>query len=84
MVLSAQEESLIAVVRALPPDVAVKVLDWACQLADLAGGRIVQWSGSWTDEDLAEATSASLDSFNKLVPQLQILPQKELPAPIPA
>ncbi len=44
MVLSAQEESLISVVRALPPDEAGKVLDWARQLADLAGGRTVQWS----------------------------------------
>jgi hypothetical protein len=63
MVLSPQEESLISVVRALPPDEAGKVLDWACQLADLAGGRAVQWSDSWTDEDLAEATAASLRRF---------------------
>lgn len=63
MVLSAQEESLITVVRALPPVEAVKVLNWACQLADLAGGRIVRWSDSWTDEDLAEATAASLQRF---------------------
>lgn len=63
MVLSAQEESLISVVRALPPDEAGKVLDWAWQLADLAGGRIVQWSDSWTDEDLAEATAAAVLRF---------------------
>ncbi len=63
MVLSAQEESLITVVRALPPDEAGKVLDWACQLADLAGGRTIQWSDTWTDEDLAEATAAALRRF---------------------
>jgi hypothetical protein len=63
MVLSPQEESLISVVRALPPDEAGKVLDWARQLADLAGGRTVQWSDSWTDEDLAEATAAALKRF---------------------
>jgi hypothetical protein len=63
MVLSPQEESLISVVRALPPDEAGKVLDWARQLADLAGGRTVQWSDSWTDEDLAEATAAALRRF---------------------
>ncbi len=63
MVLSAQEESLISVVRALPPDEAGKVLDWAWQLADLAGGRIVQWSDSWTDEDRAEATAAAVLRF---------------------
>jgi hypothetical protein len=46
MVLSPQEESLISVVRALPPEEAGKVLDWARELADLAGGRNVQWSNS--------------------------------------
>jgi hypothetical protein len=46
MVLSPQEESLISVVRALPPEEAGKVLDWARELADLAGGRNVQWSHS--------------------------------------
>ncbi|HTC91692.1 MAG TPA: hypothetical protein VK686_25475 [Bryobacteraceae bacterium] len=63
MTLSPQEESLISVVRALPPDEAGKVLDWARQLADLAGGRTVQWSDSWTDEDLAEATAAAVRRF---------------------
>jgi len=63
MVLSAQEESLISVVRGLPPDEAGKVLDWARQLADLAAGRAVQWSDSWTDEDLAEATAAAVRRF---------------------
>jgi hypothetical protein len=63
MVLSPQEESLISVVRALPPDEAGKVLDWARQLADLAGGRNVQWSDSWTDEDLTEATAAAVRRF---------------------
>jgi len=38
MVLSEQEQSLISVVQALPPAEAVKVLHWACQFADLAGG----------------------------------------------
>jgi hypothetical protein len=63
MVLSAQEESLISVVRALPPEEAGKVLDWARQLADLAGGRPVQWSDSWNDEDLADATAAAVGRF---------------------
>ena len=63
MTLSAQEESLITVVRALPPDEAVKVLGWARQLGDLANGRSVQWSDSWTDEDMADATTAALRRF---------------------
>lgn len=60
MVLSAREESLINVVRALPPVEAGKVLDWARQLADLADGRTVDWSDSWSDEDLADATAAAV------------------------
>jgi hypothetical protein len=63
MVLSAQEESLIGVVRALPPEEAGKVLNWACRLADLARGRTTEWSDSWTDEDLAEATAAAVQRF---------------------
>ena len=65
MVLSPQEESLISVVRALPPDEAGKVLDWACQLADLAGGRTVQWSDTWTDEDVAQATTDAVDRMGR-------------------
>jgi hypothetical protein len=63
VVLSAQEESLISVVRALPPEEAGKVLDWARQLAGLAGGRAIEWSGAWSDEDLAEATAAAVQRF---------------------
>jgi hypothetical protein len=64
MVLSAQEESLISVVRSLPPAEAGKVLDWARQLSDLAGGRPIQWSDSWSDEDLADATAAAVKRFD--------------------
>ena len=63
MVLTEQEELLIGVIRVLPLDEAGKVLNWARQLADLAGGRVVQWSDAWTDEDLAEATSAAVRRF---------------------
>jgi hypothetical protein len=63
MVLSAHEESLINVVRTLPPAEAGKVLVWARQLADFGGQRTVEWSDSWTDEDLAEATVAAVQRF---------------------
>ncbi len=63
MVLSAQEELLISVIRALPPDEAGKMLNWARQLADLADGRAIQWSDSGADEDLADATGAALQRF---------------------
>ena len=63
MVLSQREESLINMVRALPPEEAGKVLDWARELADLAGGRAIEWSDGWTGEDIAEATAASVQRF---------------------
>jgi hypothetical protein len=64
MLLSASEESLIKVVRMLPPEEAAKVLAWAQQLADLGGGRL-EWSDSWSDDDLRQATRASLDRFDQ-------------------
>lgn len=63
MVLSAQEESLINIVRALPPEEAGKVLHWAHQLASLSDGRDFEWCDSWTDEDAAEATSIAVHRF---------------------
>ena len=63
MELSAQEELLISVVRALPADEAGKVLNWARQLADLSNGQAAQWSDSWSDEDLADATAAAVRRF---------------------
>ena len=65
MVLSASEESLIRTVRLLPPAEARKVLDWAQRLADLGGGRRVEWSDSWSDNDLREATLASVERFEQ-------------------
>jgi hypothetical protein len=60
MVLSPQEESLINVVRALPPEEAGKVMNWAQQLADLAAGRLIEWSDSWSDDDLADVTNSAI------------------------
>jgi len=65
MVLSPSEESLINIVRTLPPAEAGKVLDWARQLADLGRERAVEWSESWSEEDLADATAESLRRFDE-------------------
>jgi hypothetical protein len=65
MILSASEESLINVVRALPPEEARKVLGWAQQLAELGRERVIEWSDSWSEEDLADATAASLRRFDE-------------------
>jgi hypothetical protein len=66
MVLNAQEESWINIVRALPPAEAGKVLNWAVELANLAGGRKIDWSDSWSDKDLADATKAAVQRFENL------------------
>ena len=63
--LSPSEQSLIKVVRMLPPDEAGKVLVWARQLADLASDRQVDWSDSWSDDDIEEARIASLKRFEQ-------------------
>ena len=65
MVLTTEEESLIQVVRALPPDEARRILTGAEQLADLAQDRDVEWSDSWTDEDQSDATAASIRNFEE-------------------
>ena len=65
MVLSIQEESLIKLLRALPLEEATKVLTWVNQLADLAPSGEIDWSDTWTDEDLADATAASVRRFEE-------------------
>ncbi len=64
MVLSVHEESLIEIVRSLPPDEAAQILEWARHLGDLAGHLPIEWSDSWSDADLAEASAAAARRFN--------------------
>jgi len=64
--LSENEERLVVVLRALPPDAADQVITWATRLRDLATGRNVDWSATWTEEDLADAQRASLSRFDEL------------------
>ena len=63
--LSETEERLVEAFRALPPDAADQVIAWTTRLRDLANGRSVDWSDTWTDEDLADACRASLSSFDE-------------------
>jgi hypothetical protein len=65
MVLTASEESLIRVVRTLPPEEARKVLACAQQLEELGHGRRIDWSDSWSDDDHRDATAASLARFEQ-------------------
>jgi hypothetical protein len=62
--LSESEERLVEAVRALPPAAANALITWATQLSDLSKGRPVEWSDTWTDEDLADVQKASLANFD--------------------
>jgi hypothetical protein len=63
--LSANEERLVEALRALPPHAADQVIAWATQLRDLACRGSVDWSDTWTEEDLGDAQRASLSAFDE-------------------
>lgn len=63
MVLSPQEETLIRAVRTLPPEETERMIRWANQLGELAQGKLIQWSDSWSEEDLSDARLVSLRQF---------------------
>jgi len=63
--LTANEERLVQVLCALPPEATEKVIVWATQLRDLANGKSVDWSDTWTGEDLDDASKASLGNFDR-------------------
>jgi hypothetical protein len=63
--LSNNEERLVEAVRKLPADAADSLVKWAEQLADLAAGQPVEWSDTWSDEDLADLRNASLARFDE-------------------
>jgi len=62
--LSENEERLVEALRTLPPAAADSVITWAIQLSDLARGQPVEWSDTWTDEDIADLQRASLAIFD--------------------
>lgn len=63
MHLDARETSLVAAFRRLPPDAAAELSALAERLATNAPNGIIDWSDSWSDEDLKEFSSASLKRF---------------------
>ena len=60
MQLNPQEESLVESFRRLPPDTACEISALAERLAALAPHGRIDWSDSWSDEDLKEFKDASL------------------------
>ena len=60
MQLDPREASLVEVFRRLPPDTAAELSALAERLAALSQHRRVDWSDSWTDEDLQDFRAASV------------------------
>ena len=58
--LNEREASLVDAFRRLPPDTATELSALAVRLAELAPNRKIDWSDSWSDEDLTEFRAASL------------------------
>lgn len=60
MRLNEREASLVDAFRRLSPDAATELSALAERLAELAPNRKIDWSDSWSDEDLNEFRAASL------------------------
>ena len=60
MELNEREASLLDAFRRLPPNTATELSALAERLAELAPNRRIDWSDSWSDEDLNEFRAASL------------------------
>jgi len=58
--LNSQEASLLAAFRRLPPDAAGELSRLIERLASLAPERKIDWSDSWSDDDLNEFRAASV------------------------
>jgi hypothetical protein len=63
IVLNPQEESLLAAFRRLPPEAAGELSRLIERLAALAPERTIDWSDSWSDDDLKEFRAASVQRF---------------------
>jgi hypothetical protein len=60
ILLNPQEASLLTAFRRLPPEAAMELSRLIERLAALAPERKIDWSDSWSDEDLKQFRAASL------------------------
>ena len=63
MQLNAQESALLEAFRRLPPDAADELSGLVQRLAALAPNTRIDWSDSWSEEDLLDFTAHSLKRF---------------------
>jgi hypothetical protein len=69
MQLNAREASLVEDFRRLPQDAAAEFAALAERLAGLAPNRKIDWSDSWSDEDLKEFRAAFLNRLDAEEPE---------------
>ena len=69
MQLNPREASLVEAIRRLPPDTAAELSALAERLATLSPSRNVDWSDSWSDEDLRGFREASLRRLDSEDPE---------------
>ncbi len=60
ILVNSQEASLLTAFRRLPPEAAGESSRLIERLADLASERKIDWSDSWSDDDLREFRAASV------------------------
>jgi hypothetical protein len=60
MQLDPREATLVEVFRRLPPDAAAELSALAERLATIAPHGRIDWSDSWSDEDLRDFSTASV------------------------
>ena len=60
ILLNSQEASLLNAFRRLPTDAAMELSGLIERLAALAPDRKIDWSDSWSDDDLKEFRAASV------------------------
>jgi hypothetical protein len=58
--LNAREMSLVEAFRRLPPDAAAELTALVKRLAALHPQAAIDWSDSWSDEDLKDFAAASI------------------------
>jgi hypothetical protein len=67
--LNSRETSLLQAFRRLPPDAATELTALAERLAALRPNTRIDWSDSWSDEDLEEFTAASVGRLDAEEPE---------------
>ena len=54
---------MVETIRSLPPDSADHLRVWIKRLGELSEGKGVDWSDSWSEEDIEDLQAASIKDF---------------------